>query len=118
MIETFLNPEIIRAAWPISLAGLGNTVLLSLLVVPLGLLGGMILALLASVRHPLVRWPLVAWGRDDADAGGIGVVVSTRSGRGPCRPFRSVRPAGASTTRQTAQPSARDRGTTHLDSAA
>ncbi len=61
MIETFLNPEIIRAAWPIILAGLGNTVLLSLLVVPLGLLGGMILALLASVRHPLVRWPLVAW---------------------------------------------------------
>ena len=61
MIQTFLNPEIIRAAWPIILAGLGNTVLLSLLVVPLGLLGGLILALLASVRNPLVRWPLMAW---------------------------------------------------------
>ena len=61
MIQTFLNPEIIAAAWPILVAGLLNTVLLSLIVVPLGLLGGLLLALLASVRHPLVRWPLMAW---------------------------------------------------------
>ena len=61
MIETFFNPEIIAAIWPIVLAGLLNTVLLSLIVVPLGLLGGLILALLATVRHPLVRWPLMAW---------------------------------------------------------
>ena len=61
MIETFFNPEIIAAIWPIVLAGLLNTVLLSLIVVPLGLLGGLILALLASVHHPLVRWPLMAW---------------------------------------------------------
>jgi polar amino acid transport system permease protein len=43
------------------LAGLLNTVLLSLLVVPLGLIGGLILALLAQVKHPIVRWPLMAW---------------------------------------------------------
>ena len=61
MIQTFFNPEIIAAAWPIVLAGLLNTILLSLIVVPLGLFGGLILALLASVRHPLVRWPLMAW---------------------------------------------------------
>jgi polar amino acid transport system permease protein len=61
MIETFFNPEIIAAIWPIVLAGLLNTILLSLIVVPLGLLGGLILALLASVHHPLVRWPLMAW---------------------------------------------------------
>ncbi|MBN8889291.1 MAG: polar amino acid ABC transporter permease [Rhodospirillales bacterium 70-18] len=61
MIETFFNPDIIRAAWPILTAGLGNTLLLSVVVVPLGLLGGVILALLASVRSPLVRWPLMAW---------------------------------------------------------
>ena len=61
MIETFFNPEIIAAIWPIVLAGLLNTVLLSLIVVPLGLLGGLILALLATVHHPLVRWPLMAW---------------------------------------------------------
>ncbi len=61
IVQSFFNAEIARAALPIVLAGLFNTVLLSLLVVPLGLIGGMILALLASVRHPLVRWPLMAW---------------------------------------------------------
>ena len=61
MLETFFNTEIIGAAWKIILAGLGNTVLLSLVVVPLGLLGGLILSLLAGVRNPLVRWPLMAW---------------------------------------------------------
>jgi polar amino acid transport system permease protein len=61
LIQTFFNPEIIVAAWPIVRAGLLNTVLLSLIVVPLGLLGGLILALLASVKNPGVRWPLMAW---------------------------------------------------------
>jgi polar amino acid transport system permease protein len=61
MIQNFFNAEIAAAAMPIVLAGLLNTILLSLLVVPLGLLGGLILALLASIRHPLVRWPLMAW---------------------------------------------------------
>ena len=61
MIQNFFNPEIIVASWPIVLAGLRNTVLLSLLVVPLGLLGGLMLALLASVKSPAVRWPLMAW---------------------------------------------------------
>src|SRR4249920_3689926 len=61
MLQTFLNFEIIKAAWPIILAGLGNTVLLSAVVVPLGLIGGLGLAMLASVRKPWVRWPLMAW---------------------------------------------------------
>jgi polar amino acid transport system permease protein len=61
MLETFFNLDIMRQAWPILLAGLGNTILLSLVVVPLGLLGGLILSLLAGVRNPWVRWPLMAW---------------------------------------------------------
>jgi len=61
MLQTFFNLEIIGAAWRIILAGLGNTVLLSMLVVPLGLFGGLVLAMLASVRNPWVRWPLMAW---------------------------------------------------------
>ena len=61
MLQTFLSWDIIKAAWPILLAGLGNTVLLSLVVVPLGLFGGLILSLLAGVRNPWVRWPLMAW---------------------------------------------------------
>jgi polar amino acid transport system permease protein len=61
MIETFFNVEIMRAAWPILLAGLGNTLLLSAMVVPLGLAGGLALAVLGTIRHPAVRWPLMAW---------------------------------------------------------
>jgi polar amino acid transport system permease protein len=61
MIQTFLNPEIISAVWPLMLSGLWNTILLSLIVVPLGLIGGMILALLASVKTRPVRWPVMAW---------------------------------------------------------
>ena len=61
MIETFFNLAILQAAWPILLAGLGNTLLLSALVVPLGLAGGLVLALLSTVRHPWVRLPLMAW---------------------------------------------------------
>ena len=61
MLQTFFNLDILRQAWPILLAGLGNTVLLSVVVVPLGLLGGLILSLLAGVRNPWVRWPLMAW---------------------------------------------------------
>ena len=48
-------------AWPILLAGLGQTLLLSIVVVPLGLVGGLILAILSTVRNPWVRWPLMAW---------------------------------------------------------
>jgi polar amino acid transport system permease protein len=61
IVQSFFNAEIAQAAMPIVLAGLVNTVLLSLLVVPLGLIGGLILALLAQVKHPIVRWPLMAW---------------------------------------------------------
>jgi polar amino acid transport system permease protein len=61
MLETFLNTGIIVAAWPILLQGLLMTVALSLVVVPLGCIGGAILAMLSTVRHPWVRWPLMAW---------------------------------------------------------
>ncbi|MCC6717327.1 MAG: amino acid ABC transporter permease [Acetobacteraceae bacterium] len=61
MLDTFFNIAIMRAAWPILLAGLGNTLLLSATVVPLGLLGGLVLALLARSRSRWVRWPLMAW---------------------------------------------------------
>ena len=61
IVQSFFNGEIAAAALPIVLQGLLNTVLLSLLVVPLGLAGGLVLALLAHSRSPLVRWPLMAW---------------------------------------------------------
>ena len=61
IIQSFFNAEIARDAMPIVLNGLLNTILLSLLVVPLGLFGGLILAVLAHSRYPLLRWPLMAW---------------------------------------------------------
>ncbi len=61
LIQSFFNVEIATAALPIVIQGLLNTILLSLLVVPLGLLGGIVLALLAHSRSRFVRWPLIAW---------------------------------------------------------
>ena len=61
IVQAFFNSEIAETALPIVLQGLLNTVLLSLLVVPLGLTGGLILAVAAQVKSPLVRWPLMAW---------------------------------------------------------
>src|SRR5581483_6043672 len=61
IVQAFFNAEIAHEALPIVWAGLLNTVLLSLLVVPLGLLGGLILALLAHSRNALLRWVLMGW---------------------------------------------------------
>ncbi|MBS7790152.1 amino acid ABC transporter permease [Roseococcus sp. SDR] len=60
-IDAFFNIQILMEAWPILLQGLGQTLLLSVVVVPLGLLGGMILALLSTAKSRWVRWPLMAW---------------------------------------------------------
>jgi polar amino acid transport system permease protein len=59
--QSFFNGEIAVAALPIVLDGLLNTILLSLMVVPLGFVGGLILALLAHARTPILHWPLMAW---------------------------------------------------------
>lgn len=60
-LEAFLNWEIMREASPILWQGLRATLLLSLVVVPLGLLGGMILAVLSTLPSSWVRWPLRIW---------------------------------------------------------
>jgi polar amino acid transport system permease protein len=60
-VQAFFSLEILRQAWPILWAGLLNTLLLSAVVVPLGFLGGLILALLGTVPSRWVRWPLIAW---------------------------------------------------------
>ena len=60
-LEAFLNWEIMRVASPILWQGLRATLLLSLVVVPLGLLGGIILAVLSTLPSSWVRWPLRIW---------------------------------------------------------
>lgn len=59
--DTFLNVEILVAAWPILWRGLLVTVGLSVVVVPLGFAGGLALALLSTVRSRWISAPLVAW---------------------------------------------------------
>lgn len=60
-LDAFFNFEILAEAWPILLDGLLQTILLSLLVVPLGFAGGLILALLSTAKTRWIRWPLTAW---------------------------------------------------------
>lgn len=60
-VLAFFSLDILRQAWPILLSGLVQTLLLSAMVVPLGLAGGVALALLSTARSPWVRWPLMAW---------------------------------------------------------
>jgi polar amino acid transport system permease protein len=61
VIDNFFNADIAANAMPIVFAGLLNTILLSLMVVPLGLLSGLGLAVMAQSKSRLVRWPLMAW---------------------------------------------------------
>jgi polar amino acid transport system permease protein len=60
-LDTFLNWQIAQEASPILWQGLWSTLLLSALVVPLGILGGVMIAVLSTVHSPWVKWPLRAW---------------------------------------------------------
>lgn len=61
LIEQFFNVEIMIAAWPMILQGLGMTLLLCATVIPLGLAGGLAVALGAGAQRRLVRWPVVVF---------------------------------------------------------
>lgn len=60
-VQAFLNLEIAVAAAPILWLGFQQTLLLSLLTVPLGLAGGFVLAMLSTRREPWLRFPLMAF---------------------------------------------------------
>ena len=60
LIAQFFDIDIMRAAWPTLLEGLGTTLLLCLAVVPLGLAGGLGAALASLAPTRWVRWPAIA----------------------------------------------------------
>lgn len=60
-LAAFFSLDILQQAWPILWSGFKITLLLSAIVVPLGVIGGTVLALLSTVRSRWVRWPLIAW---------------------------------------------------------
>lgn len=59
IIENFFNLEIMRQAFPLLLRGLGTTALLCLAVIPLGLAGGLIVALVARTRIRVLRFAVI-----------------------------------------------------------
>ncbi len=59
-VDQFLNIEIMRQALPLLLRGLGMTLLLCLAVIPLGLVGGLAVALICRSRWRAIRWPAFA----------------------------------------------------------
>jgi polar amino acid transport system permease protein len=61
IIQSFFNIEIVIAAYPILLRGFGMTVLLCIVVVPLGLFGGLALALLSTVKIRPLKWLVVIY---------------------------------------------------------
>ena len=60
-LQAFFSREVLEQSWPILWQGLQVTLWLSLVVVPLGLIGGVILALLSTVKSRWVAWPLWCW---------------------------------------------------------
>ena len=60
VLEQFLNLAIMQKVWPLLLRGLGTTAYLCALVIPLGLAGGLMVALLSLSRSRTVVWATIA----------------------------------------------------------
>jgi len=60
IVQQFFNVGIMTQALPLILAGFRQTVIICLIVIPLGLAGGLIFALLSLSRPRLVRWTTIA----------------------------------------------------------
>ena len=61
LIQQFFNVEIMVAAWPTMLRGLGMTLLICAAVIPLGLAGGLATALAQASRRRWLRWLAVGY---------------------------------------------------------
>jgi polar amino acid transport system permease protein len=60
VVQQFFNLAIMQQALPLILTGLVQTILICLIVIPLGLVGGLVFALVSLSRHRLLRWPAIA----------------------------------------------------------
>ncbi len=59
LLLNFFNWDILAQAWPYLLKGLGMTVLLCLVVIPLGVCGGLAVALASRTRRRWMRWAVI-----------------------------------------------------------
>lgn len=61
LTQNFFNLAVMAEAWPFLLRGFGMTLLLCAIVVPLGLVGGLTVALLSRTRTRALRWLLIGY---------------------------------------------------------
>jgi|SRR5579883_2855671 len=59
ILQQFLNFSIMEKVWPLLLRGFGTTLWLCALVIPLGLTGGLAVALASISKYAPIRWPAV-----------------------------------------------------------
>jgi polar amino acid transport system permease protein len=60
LLQQFFNLDIAQKVLPLLLRGLGTTLWLCLIVIPLGLVGGLAVALATTSRWRALRWPTIA----------------------------------------------------------
>ena len=60
ILQQFLNFEIMQKVWPLLLRGLGTTLWLCVIVIPPGLVGGLVAALASTSPRRFIRWPAIA----------------------------------------------------------
>jgi len=60
IVQQFFNLAIMERALPLILAGLEQTIVICLLVIPLGLIGGLAFAIISLSRSRTVRWAAIA----------------------------------------------------------
>jgi polar amino acid transport system permease protein len=61
IVQLFFNVAILERVGPFLLRGLGMTLLLSLVIVPMGVISGAIVAVLFSLRRRWLNWLLIAY---------------------------------------------------------
>lgn len=61
LIDGFFNTRILLEAMPFLLQGLGVTLLLCVVALPLGMAGGLLLALASTSHRRVLRWPAAAY---------------------------------------------------------
>lgn len=61
IVQNFFNLEIAAKVWPFLLKGLGMTLMLSAIVVPLGLMAGLAVAVLGTLKSKLLKAALIVY---------------------------------------------------------
>jgi polar amino acid transport system permease protein len=61
LLEQFLNLQIMAAVFPLLLTGLATTLKVCVTTIPLGLVAGLVMAVLAKSERRLVRWPVAVF---------------------------------------------------------